>query len=615
MSVEAAGDAAAVAPAVPQADLAQRVAREQLRHNQGQVGRLPLASALIDVFICWVVARVGLLWPALLWLSVLLAVQVWRWSAVRRALARPAVDPNAALRALSTVLVALGVLRGSLALVLFSRPVQVEHYFFTMVYVGMMAGSVGSVAGLARPFFAWGTLACGTLAAAWMAQGTADGIWQGVLILVLLLMLTGHVRDQRKGLEQFIKLAYDNERLAESLRAARDQAESASLSKTRFFAAASHDLRQPLHALSINATTLEILARRDANPMIRELSQSINRALNQSNGLLDSLLDISNLDANAVQPKLRATDLGALLASVREEFAALAAQKGLALTLDVSTTTTTTAALAWTDTDLLRRILNNLVGNALKFSHTGGVTLGAVRVPEGDARSAWRVFVSDTGPGIAASEQERVFEEFYQIGNLSRDRSKGLGLGLSIVKRTAALLGAPLQLRSRTGVGTEVELRLMQAEVAQDAPSDPSDGAADDALESGMLAGLRVLVVDDEAEILNSLQGLLAQLGCEVRCAQDGHAALAWLAQGFVPQVLLMDHRLRDESGTEVIARVCALLGPVPAVIVTGDTEPATIQLAHAAGHRVIHKPVQGAQLIRALREAVGHGGPADATA
>ncbi len=613
MSGEVVDDAAAVAPAVSQADLAQRVAREQLRLIQRQVGRLPLASALIDVFICWVVARVGLLGPALLWLSVLLAVQVWRWMEVRRAIARPTADPQVALRSLSTVLMLLGVLRGSLALVLFSRPVQVEHYFFTMVYVGMMAGAVGSVAGLAWPFFVWGALACGTLAAAWMAQGTADAIWQGVLILVLLVMLTGHVRDQRKGLEQFIKLAYDNERLAESLRAARDQAESASLSKTRFFAAASHDLRQPLHALSINATTLEILARRDANPMIRELSQSINRALNQSNSLLDSLLDISNLDADAVKPQLRATDLGALLASVREEFAALAARKGLALTLEVPTTATTTAALAWTDPDLLRRILNNLVGNALKFSHAGGVTLGAARVPESDGVAAWRVFVSDTGPGIAAAEQERVFEEFYQIGNPSRDRSKGLGLGLSIVKRTAALLGAPLQLTSRSGAGTCVELRLMPAETPQGAPADAPEEATDDALDTGMLAGLRVLVVDDEAEILSSLQGLLAQLGCEVRCAPDGNAAVAWLAQGFAPQVLLIDHRLRDESGTDVIARVAAVLGPVPAVIVTGDTEPATIQLAHAAGHRVIHKPVQGAQLIRALREAVERGGPAGA--
>ena len=607
VSAEAAGKA----PTGSQPDLARRVAREQLRLIQGQVGRLPLASALIDVFICWVVARVGLLGPALLWLSVLLAMQIWRWVDVRRSLARPETDPKAALRKLSTVLVALGVLRGSLALVLFSRPVQVEHYFFTMVYVGMMAGAVGSVAGLAGPYFAWGVLACGTLAAAWMAQGTADAIWQGVLILVLLVMLTGHVRDQRKGLEQFIKLAYDNERLAESLRSARDQAESASLSKTRFFAAASHDLRQPLHALSINATTLEILARRDANPMIRELSQSINRALNQSNSLLDSLLDISNLDANAVRPQLRATDLGALLANVRDEFAALAAQKGLTLSLDAPNL----AARVWTDPDLLRRILNNLVGNALKFSPAGSVTLGAARAPDTDGRVTWRVFVSDTGPGIAAAQQERVFEEFFQIGNASRDRSKGLGLGLSIVKRTAALLGAPLQLHSRTGEGTRVELRLMQAEAAQDAPADSADDAPDAALETGMLAGLRVLVVDDEAEILNSLQGLLAQLGCEVRCARDGNAALAWLAQGFAPQVLLIDHRLRDESGPEVIGRCCAVLGPVPAVIVTGDTEPATIQLAHAAGHRVIHKPVHGTQLIRVLREAAGRAGPPGATA
>ncbi len=596
MSGDGAGSGSGPALTESQTDFAQRVAREQLRLIQGQVGRLPLASVLIDVFICWVVARVGLLWPALLWLSVLLAVQVWRWFGVRRALTRPAADPRAALRVLSTALVGLGVLRGGLALVLFSRPVQVEHYFFTMVYVGMMAGAVGSVAGLARPFFAWGALACGTLAVAWIAQGTADAIWQGVLILVLLVMLTGHVRDQRKGLEQLVKLAYDNERLAESLRAARDHAESASLSKTRFFAAASHDLRQPLHALSINAFALAMLARRQGQPKIVALSDSIERALRQSTGLLDGLLDVSRLDAGAVQADWHDLDLGPMLDSIGLEFRPLAAQGGLAL--DVQRPDT--PLLVRTDPDLLRRVLTNLLGNALKFTRQGGVTLLAAR--DGD-----RVLlaVTDTGIGIPAADQARVFEEFYQADNPARDRSQGLGLGLAIVRRISVLLDIEVALDSAAGRGTRITLRLPAGDaagMAQNFAAGPAAAEVDDVLAP---LGLQVLVIDDEPDICESMQALLEQLGCEARCVDDLAAALALVRGGWRPQLILADHRLRQGDGLAALAALHAELGPVPAMLVTGDTAPDTLAQLAASGHRVLHKPVDGALLAQALRETV----------
>jgi CheY-like chemotaxis protein/two-component sensor histidine kinase len=293
-------------------------------------------------------------------------------------------------------------------------------------------------------------------------------------------------------------------------------------------------------------------------------------------------------------------DLAALLGSIREGFAALAAQKGLTLRLDLGAP----HATAWTDADLLRRVLNNLVGNALKFSDAGCVTLGLAHEHPRDRPEAVVVSVSDQGPGIAAGEQERIFEEFYQIGNASRDRSKGLGLGLSIVRRTVALLGAQLQLHSVPGEGTRIRLLLPPGIAARKDSPPPDATEEDDRVES--LPGLRVLVVDDEIEILRSLQALLAELGCEAHCVQDGAAALAVLDTGFVPDVLIVDHRLRAEHGTEVIERIRLRLGPVPAVLVTGDTEPSVIQLARAAGHRIIHKPVQGHLLTRALREARG---------
>lgn len=588
-------------PSAPPSALDERVAREHLRLARRQIDRIPLPNALIDVFLCWMLARVDLLWAGLLWLGVLLAVQWSRWTFVRGLDPQASVDPGFALRRLAATLIGLGLLRGAVVPVLFIRPVQTEHYLFTLVYVGMMAATSASVGSQVKPFAIWAILTSGSLALAWALRGTPDGLWLGLLIAALIVVLVGSLRDQGEGLKEFVKLAHDNEMLAESLRIAHEASEAASMSKTRFFAAASHDLRQPLHALAINATTLELLAQRQSDPLIKELSHGINRALSQSNGLLDSLLDISNLDANAVKPQLQSVDLAALLHSVRDEFAALAAQKGLELKLVLPTH----ACVARTDPDLTRRILNNLVGNALKFTHAGSVSLSTKRCVSGEGITKVELVVADTGPGIPESEQERVFEEFYQIGNTSRDRSKGLGLGLSIVKRTAALLGAPLRLDSPPGRGTRIALRFEQAESE---PGLEAEHGETDQVVAGMLAGVRVLLVDDETEILRSMQTLLAQLGCVTRSASGGAQALAVLDDGFAPQLLLVDHRLRGESGTEVIALVCAALGPVPAILVTGDTEPATMRLARAAGHRMIHKPVSGQVLARALRDAIGQG-------
>lgn len=577
----------------------ERVAREHLRLVQNQVGRIPLAYALNDLFLCWLLSRIGLLWAGILWLLVQLVVQTWRFQYVRRLQAQAPADPHAALNRLSMMLVVMGLLRGALVLVMFSRPLQTEHYMFTMTYLGTIAGTVASVAGQVRPFLLWAVFVAGSLAFAWIMQGDLTGLWLGLLVISLVALLAGHVSDEGQGLQQLVKLACDNEALAESLRSARDQSEAASSSKTRFFAAASHDLRQPLHALSINATTLELLAQRQGDPLIKDLSHSINRALSQSNGLLDSLLDISNLDANAVKPQMRTILVGTLLVSVLEEFTSLAAQKGLALCLNLPDR----SLVVRTDPDLLRRILNNLVGNALKFTNAGSVTLSALNMPLVEGIRRVRLVVSDSGPGIAPEEQQRVFEEFYQIGNTSRDRSKGLGLGLSIVKRTAALLGADLRLISAPGQGTSVELWLDQAQV-MDGPPSHSEQEVRSEIEIGVLCGLKVLVVDDEAEILSSVEGLLTQLGCAVRCASDGVQALTALDDKFLPQVLLVDHRLRNESGTDVIARLRAVLGPVPAVLITGDTEPAIIRSALASGYQVMHKPVHGPLLARALRKA-----------
>jgi signal transduction histidine kinase/CheY-like chemotaxis protein len=595
------------------------VALEQLRLVAGQMARVLASLVLLDGFLVWLLSRVGLFWPALAWAVVGAGLQFLRWHVARQ----PAHDGAEALRIaarLTWLFGLLGCVRAAIIPVLFSQPLIATHYVFTMVLVGLMAGAAGSLGGMFRAYAYWGIPVALTAAVAWWWQGTFEGRWVGVLMLLLFAVLASYVRDSGATLRQLVAFAHEreimaaslrterdraqaasvaNEALAESLRIERDRAEAASQSKTRFFAVASHDLRQPLHALSINATTLELVARKQNDPMVKELSQSINRALAQSNGLLEGLLDISRLDAGAVEVKLAPVDAAALLEAVVDEFRATAAQHGLTLKAECQP-----SGPLWihTDFELMLRVLNNLVSNALKFTRHGGVKVYARALP-GRGAAAGKVVlgVQDSGPGIAASEHERVFEEFYQIGNPSRDRNQGLGLGLSIVRRAVALLGATLTLHSAPGEGTRIELKVGAARVPRaDARHDAHDRPAwPEKLDA------RVLVIDDEPEILESLAALLPLLGCEVRCVASLKQANAVLDSGFVPQILMVDYRLRDETGTEVIAQLRQRLGEVPALIVTGDTAPQNIQHIVASGCRVIHKPLDGARLAQALGQAL----------
>ena len=410
-----------------------------------------------------------------------------------------------------------------------------------------------------------------------------------------------------------------NER--DRVRAERDRAEAASASKTRFFAAASHDLRQPLHALSINATTLDLVARRSGDPLLKEVSQGISSALRQSTGLLDGLLDISRLDAHAIKLHLAPHDLGVVLEGVREEYAALAALHGLTLEVELGAEPgaeldaelvaegATPALWVLTDVDQLVRILGNLVDNAIKFTREGGITLTARRDgSSGEKLGRVLVRVSDTGPGIAVAERERVFEEFYQIGNPSRDRAQGLGLGLAIVKRTAALLEIPVRLLTEPGHGTSFELSLPaagapvagHASATRHMPQVDLPGSAELA-DQELANPLSILLVDDEPEVRASMCTYLRQIGWVAQGVASGAEAEQALAGGFKADVLVVDFRLRDETGLDVITRLRARYPALPAIIVTGDTAAQRLREFEGVAERVLHKPLDGESLARAL--------------
>jgi signal transduction histidine kinase len=359
---------------------------------------------------------------------------------------------------------------------------------------------------------------------------------------------------------------------------------AANAAKSHFLAAASHDLRQPLHALNLLVAQLRAETREAER---RRAGERIEAALDDINVLFDGLLDISRLEAGTVRCESRDFALLPLLERVRATHAADAAAKGLRLHVG--------RCSAWvrSDPQLLERVLLNLVGNAVRYTRRGSVLL-AVR-KRGDA---WLLEVRDSGVGIPAEQQQHVFEEFVQLGERPRLGGEGLGLGLAIVRRLATLLGHPLALRSAPGCGTCCSV-LVPAAVPRLVEQESALTQVRD-----RLAGRLVLVLDDDERVLHGTGGLLTAWGCDVLTARSLCEARGLLGstRDARPALVIADlHLDGGESGTEAVARLRDDLGwPVPALLVSGDVGPASRAIAHAAGLHLLDKPVRP-MALRAL--------------
>ena len=376
-----------------------------------------------------------------------------------------------------------------------------------------------------------------------------------------------------------------------ALRQKKEEAETATLAKSRFLAAASHDLRQPTQALGMFVARLAQLPH---DAQTRQLIGHLEASVQALQDLLDGLLDLSRLDANAVQVQRRPFALADGFNLLRAGLTLAATDKGLRLRVRPS------EVWVMSDPTLLHRIVLNLVGNALRYTRKGGVLVACRR--SGDGQHV-RIEVWDSGIGIAPEHHEAIFKEFYQIGNLERDRSKGLGLGLNIVERTARLLGHRLQMCSRPGQGTRfsIEVPLVPAGSVVLSPRE--------ARTFDELAGLRVLVIEDDLLAREGLASLLESWGCVVRVAEDLSTALGELKEGWVPDVIVSDYRLRGgENGIDTISAVRTACGQsIPACLLSGDTDPKLMREARAAGLALLHKPVRPAKLRSLVRGLADH--------
>jgi signal transduction histidine kinase/CheY-like chemotaxis protein len=577
--------------------LASLVLTEQVRLTVEQLWRVPLPKFLVDGCMAWTAWNAGAGRRAWLWLLVMTIAQLARTAYFIYVDRKGLQSPRRLLAIHSYILLALGAWHAPLILLVFASPNVDSHYVLTTILVGNAAGAVSTAAGNLRSYVSWAVVFGGTLIFSWLVGGTLQDVVMAALLLLMFWLLTMYVRDQGKSLRKLVFLS-------ESLRHERDRAQRAVEARTRFFAAASHDLRQPLTALSYNAATVRVLAQRSSDETLTQVGDGICRALAESRGLLDSLLEVSELDAGALEVVLVDADVQKMLCQVSATFLPLARERGLEL---IGPHADVIALAVRTDVTLLRRAVQNLVDNAIKFTQRGTVLLEAI---EGSGADAGNIVirVTDTGSGIPINAQEHVFEEFYQVGNPERDRSRGLGLGLSIVWRIVQLINARIRMHSVPGQGTSFELLMPRA----DGPAVELPVLARSA-DAPVPDNGQVLFVDDEAEIRTALCTLLTTLGWRVRTAAGEAEALRVLTMGFSPDVLLIDFRLgAGSSGLDALQAMRQHGCVVPAILITGDTEPKRIAAARAAGIPVIYKPVDDQQLVRMLREAVARPSAAD---
>jgi signal transduction histidine kinase/CheY-like chemotaxis protein len=402
-----------------------------------------------------------------------------------------------------------------------------------------------------------------------------------------------------RSFEQLVSLRIRAEEMAADLQREKEIAERANLAKSNFLAAASHDLRQPVHALGLFVGALRGVAMAPAG---RRLIEQIEASINAMDSLFTALLDISRLDAGVVAVQRRSFAIQPTVDRVCRDYLDEAKAKGVSLVCKDC------AAIVETDPVLVERILRNLVSNAVRYTDRGRIVVGCRR-----RGAAISVQVWDTGIGIPRDQQVRVFQEYYQLGNPERDRAQGLGLGLAIVRRLTDLLGCELKLRSEPGKGScfEVVIPLAKEPASAEEPSsvDPR----------GAPAGRLIVVIDDESAIREAMSSLLASWGHRVIAVGSGDEAIERLSTwSGRPDLLVCDYRLRgEENGVGVIERLRSEYNEsIPAMLITGDTAPSRLAEAAASGFLLLHKPVPNSKLRAAIVNLIAsadEGGAADA--
>lgn len=402
------------------------------------------------------------------------------------------------------------------------------------------------------------------------------------------ILLEGRVNERTNELKTALE---EQQRLNAALEEAKLQADEANLSKTRFLAAASHDLLQPLNAARL---FLSALADTEQSDEARRLIGHVDAAFDSVERLLGALLDISKLDAGVMQPAVKEVDLGELLRAAATEFEPVAAEAGLRLRY------VPVRCTVRTDGHLLVRVVRNFLSNAIRYTKRGSVLLGCRR--RGDHV---QIEVHDTGNGMPPDKLEQIFEEFCRLVGAAEDYERGFGLGLAIVKRIARMLDHPLDVRSQPGRGSCFAVRVPVVRWA--APETTRRHGGDDGL-TNQLAGRVVVVIENEPAILEAMATVLDRWGCRVVTGTSGERAGAALsATGLHPDAIVADYHLdEDATGVDTVARLRAGAGwTIPAIVTTADRTAEVRKIIDDAGCAVLNKPVRPGRLRSLLSHLV----------
>ncbi len=568
------------------------VAAELVRAQYRNIPAAVAVNAIISGLLCVALRETVPNDRLLRWLVVVYLVATVRYLVWRRF--QTATRPNSPVYRRLAILGSgvNGFVWGMGSLVLYARHSPASQFLLLITQFGMGAGAAYASAPAFAAVMAYLIPSVLLTSVPFFMEGDSVHVTLGAMLFVFVAAATHFNYGISRTIARAITLRFENIDLIDELRnqhqlaeQARTAAEEANVAKSRFLAAAGHDLRQPLHALGF---FVDALQEQSLPADGRSIVSNIRRSVDVMEDLFNSLLDVSRLDAGIVRPRVATIALAPLMERVRVEYEAAARDKELSLRVPRN------SLFVRSDPVLLERIMRNLVSNAVRYTDRGKIVLGARR-----GADRIRIEVWDSGRGIPKDKHREIFQEFRQLDNPQRDRRKGLGLGLAIVERLVKLLNHPLEVRSQLGKGS-----LFAVTVPRGRREDFVPGEVDGQIVVDRdVANSLILLVDDEPDVRESMLALLGRWRCEVVAAQSCDEMLRQLISvQRMPDLIIADYRLTDgENGIDVVARLREEFNAqVPALLITGDTGIEPLRAADESGLHVLHKPLNPSRL-RAL--------------
>lgn len=483
------------------------------------------------------------------------------------------------------VQVLLALLSGSVwgsAGILFFDPAAISNLAFVILtFVCMLAGSLASLSARPIAYAAFALPVMLPLSVIMLLQDEHFFNWMGFGAIVYLAATFAFCLNIYKVITQSLRLQYENLDLIRDLQEQKEVADKANRDKSRFLASASHDLRQPLHAVNLFT---ELLSEKLTSPSQQRDIDNIQQGLQSLNELLDVLMDISRLDANIVQANKISFDLGSLLAKIEPQFRLDALRHGLSLDIEK------TRHIVFSDPLLIERVITNLLVNAVRYTKQGGIR---VVVSETDHKHI-QLHINDTGIGIPKDSLDDIFDEFVQLDNPERNRQKGLGLGLAIVRRIMDLLEHHIEIESEVSKGTNITLSLPLS----NEQNLIQHQEAEQPRRVNMMEDLNVMIVDNEVSIVEAMTELLQGWGCTCQAYTTTEMAIKAINNREKPDFLLVDYRMPGQySGCRFVSYIETIMGKTPTVIITGDTSESVVNEIKQHDFQLLHKPIKAVQL------------------